>query len=175
MNIGHSSNLIYDKCAYDDYLSESVLPGNYRLSPYSVHNCDGCLSTFGPRGSNGVSTSTDHVIAPKQKLTDIESILTNRNVPTSKCKDGKLNKVNVTKLDLKHSKLCGKTLDPLSTRLTHPAANYRGISINRFYDLNRNPQAIIHWNASANTRLEARDNYSVTIPKVNNMNNVIPK
>ena len=150
VNIGHSSRLLYDKCAYDDYLSESVAPLLYQLNPERIHNCDGCLSVFGPRSSAGpqsygVSTTLGHQPAPSQKLVDVESILSNRNVLKSKCKDGQVNDIDVTKFQLQHARICNDFLDPLSTRLTNPPANYRGMSINRFYDLPKHPQANIFY------------------------------
>lgn len=166
MNIGHSSRLPYDKCAYEDRLSESVAPGNYRLAPYHITNCDACLSTFGPRGRYGVSTLTGHRTAPSQDLVDLESVLTNRNVLQSKCKDGKVNDIDVTKFRLQHVRACNNYLDPVASRLTNPVSNYRGIGLNRFYELDRDPQANIFWNFARNTTLEARDNHRVTIPKM---------
>lgn len=71
--IGHSSRLSYDKCSYDDYLSESVSPLLYKLNPNQVNNCNSCLSVFGPRSSisgnsKGVSTLVGDVTIPSQEL-----------------------------------------------------------------------------------------------------------
>ena len=107
MNIGYSSRLGYDQCAYDDRLQESTSPLLYRLDTNRINNCDKCLSVFGPRAShNGVGVSSsakNNNIAPAQALVDVESILSNRNVSQSKCKDGKVNKVDVTKFNLHHT------------------------------------------------------------------------
>lgn len=173
VNIGHSSNLIYDRCAYDDYLSESVGPLLYRLNPNQINNCNACLSVFGPRSrsgppSYGVSTTVGHTSAISQDLVDVESILSNRNVIASKCKDGKVNDIDVTKFHLQHAKLCNDYLDPLATHLTDPPQNYRGMSINRFHNLPKNPQANIFYEFAVNTKLEAKDNYKPIIPKLIN-------
>lgn len=168
VNFGHSSRLGYDDCAYPDKLMESTGPLAYRLDTNYNHNCDGCLSTFGPRSGfmgNGVSTTTGHVPATAQYVTDVESILKNLNVKSSKCKTGKFNDIDVTKLGLKHNPICNKFLDPMSSRLTYPAATYRDMSINRFYDLNQDPQLNIFWNFETNTRLEAKDNFMEYLPK----------
>ena len=82
-NIGHSSRLPYDRCAYSDSLQESVGPLLYNLDPTQINNCNACLSVFGPRTSSGprsygVSTTVGHVTAPSQQLVDVESILSNR-------------------------------------------------------------------------------------------------
>lgn len=171
VNIGHSSRLAYDKCSYNDYLSESVAPVLYRLNPHQINNCNGCLSVFGPRTnqgprSHGVSSSVGHTTAPTQDLVDVESILSNRNVIASKCKDGKVNDIDVTKFQLQHARVCNDFLDPVSSMLTNPPANYRGMSINRFYDLPKNPQANIFWDFAVNTKLEAKDNYRERVPRL---------
>lgn len=127
------------------------------------------MSVFGPRGSHngyGDSTTVGHRNAPSQDLVDVESILSNRNVIASKCKDGKVNDIDVTKFQLQHARICNDFLDPVSTHLTNPAANYRGMNINRFYDLDRNPQAVIFYPFSVNTQLEAKDNYRERINSV---------
>ena len=168
VNIGHSSRLDYDRCYYNDRLKESVSPLLYRLNPNQINNCESCLSVFGPRaGHNGVGNSTTvpiHATAPAQGLVDVESILSNRNVIASKCKDGKVNDIDVTKFQLQHARICNDYLDPLATHLTNPPQNYRELAINRFYDLPTNPQLPIFWNFSVNSQLEAIDNYREIIP-----------
>ena len=175
MNIGHSSRLPYDKCAYDDRLSESVSPLLYQVNPVKIANCDACLSTLGPRASVkgygnslAIDPSPENNVAPSQQLVDVESVLSNRNVFTSKCKIGRVNPIDVTKHGLKDAKVCNKYLDPLSSRLTYPAKNYRSIAVDRFYDLPKNPQEPIFWNFATNTRLEAKDNFKEQIPNIKN-------
>ncbi len=169
LNIGHSSRLGYDSCAYADKLEVSVGPLGYRLDPNWQENCNQCLSTLGPRSSymgQGVSSTVGFPIATSQKLVDVESVLTNRNVKTSKCKRDSVNPINVTKFGVKHSRICNDQLNPLSSRLTYPAANYRDLAINRFYNLDRNPQANVFYDFSVNTKLEAKDNFVVELPKL---------
>ena len=100
MNIGHSSRLPYDDCAYPDKLLESTSPLNYRINTDQIYNCNKCLSTFGPRSGymgHGVSTAVDTKYAEAQDLIDLDSIMSNRNVRTSKCKKGKVNPVDLQK------------------------------------------------------------------------------
>ena len=180
LNIGHSSRLGYDKCSYDDQLSESVGPLLYNLNPNQINNCNACLSVFGPRASSGprsfgVSTTTGHVSAPSQQLVDVESILSNRNVIASKCKDGKVNDIDVTKFNLQHARICNDFLDPIATHLTNPPANYRGMSINRFYDCHINPQQNIFYNFAVNTKLEAKDNYRERVPRLMRYDPALPQ
>jgi hypothetical protein len=177
---GHSSRSKYDKCAYDDYLSESVGSLIYRINPNQINNCNACLSVFGPRTSAspysyGVSSTTGHVSAQSQQLVDVESILSNRNVIASKCKDGKVNDIDVTKFHLQHARVCNDYLDPVATHLTNPPQNYRGMSINRFYDLNKNPQANIFWDFGVNTKLEAKDNYKERVPRLVKYDPTLPR
>ncbi len=169
LNIGHSSRLGYDSCAYSDRLNESVGPLGYRLDPNWQENCNQCLSTLGPRSSymgQGVSTSVGHPIATSQKLVDVESVLSNRNLKTTKCKRDGVNPINVTKFGVKHMRTCNDYLNPLSSRLTYPAANYRDMAVNRFYNLDRNPQVNIFYDWSVNTKLEAKDNFVVDVPRM---------
>ena len=67
-------------------------------------------------------------------------------------KDAQVNDIDVTKFQLQHARVCNDFLDPLATHLTNPPANYRGMSINRFYDLPKNPQANIFNNFLLNQR-----------------------
>jgi hypothetical protein len=171
LNIGHSSRLGYDKCFIDDDISESVSPLLYRLNPNSINNCNSCLSVFGPRSSggprsHGVSTITGDVTAPSQELVDVESILSNRNVIASRCKDGQVNDIDVTRFNLQHARTCNDFLDPVASRLTNPPQNYRGMSINRFYDCHQNPQTNIYYPGDVNTKLEATDNYRERVPRL---------
>ena len=173
INIGISSRLDYDPCYIDDNIYESTGPLQYQLSTDKIHNCNECVSRFGPRPSQGTNggfiatiKGTDD-IAVSQSLVDLESILTNRNVKQSKCKNGQVNSINVLKIPLnKNPSICNNFLDPISSHLTNPPQNYRGISINRFYDLRKDPQANIYYDAASNSRLEAKDNYVQRVPKL---------
>ena len=174
VNIGHSSRLSYDKNAYEDKLAESVSPLSYRMNPISIYNVNACNSTFGPRttahgsqmGSRISMAVPPNVIAPAQQLVDIDSILSNRNVLQSKCKDAKVNDINVTQFRLQHARVCNNFLDPVSSRITNPSINYRSIPINRFYNLRKNPQVNIFYDFAVNSKLEAKDNYRVNIPNM---------
>lgn len=169
---GHSSRLSYDHPAYEDKLSESVSPVLYKLNPNQISNCNNCLSVWGPRPAQGAhsfgvsTTLPTNRVALSQELVDLESILSNRNVLASKCKDGKLNPIDITNFKLQHPRTCNDFLDPISSHLTNPPQNYRGISINRFYDLNKNPQSNIFYDFAVNTKLEAIDNFREKIPNI---------
>lgn len=169
MNIGYSSRLPYDDCAYPDKLKESTDPLKYVLSTDKIYNCNRCLSTLGPRSSHmghGVSTYRDTTYAEAQDLVDIDSIFSNRNVKTSKCKKGHINPINPTKFREYHTRICNNTLDPEYSRLSYPSANYRDMSINRFYNTIHDPQEPIFWDFAVNTSLEEKDNFVPDIPQL---------
>ena len=175
MNIGYSSLLPYDECAYRTKTQISTDPMIYKLDTNQIWNCKQCFSGFGPIPSymgNGVSTIIGQPVATSQYLTDIDSILSNRNVVISKCRTGNVNPLNPTKLSQKDLGNCKhKYLDPVTSRLTNPAFNYREAPIDRFYNLNQNPQDNIFWNFAVNTDLEMKDNFKFKYDgiKINNM------
>ena len=178
MNIGHSSRLGYDKCAYDDRLTESTDPLSYRLYPGYIYNCDTCLSTLGPRSThNGsdLSTPIGQPPATAQQLADVESILTNRNMKTSKCRKYGANTVDVNKFPLKHARICNTFLNQEPTKLSYPAYNYKEVAINRFYNLQKDAQANIFWDFAENTKLSAKDSYIPDVPNVSSFDDVLPK
>jgi hypothetical protein len=167
LNAGHFSNPRYDKCAYPEDLYESTAPYAYVMNTDRIHNCNGCLTTFGPRGSYlgaGVSSPSGDVIAAAQQNVDVDSIMSNRNMPLSKCKKGKVNPVDVTRIKTKNTPVCNDYLDGQHSKMTDPAMFYRGAAINRFYDLNKDPQANIFYDWAINTSLEAKDNFIPELP-----------
>jgi len=115
---------------------------------------------------HGVSTPRDLGYAESQDLTELDSIFSNRNVTASKSKKGRVNPVNPLETEtLFHAKSCASKIDPAYSRETNPSSNYRGMEVNRFVNVHRNPQNIIFENFSVNTRLEAADNYSPDVPQ----------
>ncbi len=168
--IGHSSRPRYDNCAYPDKLKESTDPVNYRLNKDYIHNCNRCLNSngAGPRTTGmgfGDSTVFNVGHAPANDLVDVDSICRNLNVKISKCKRGKLNPVNLTKYKNTDYNLCGNYTHPEYTKLSYPSSNYRDMSVNRFYNLHHDPQEVIFYDMQHNTRLEAKDNYVVSLPE----------
>jgi hypothetical protein len=168
MNIGHSSRLPYDTCFYPDNLSESVGPGTYRLQQESTYNCDSCLAPFGVRADirgNSVSTAVPVGPAMSQRLVDVESNLSNRNLPQSRCRNGRVNLTDATRQELNHREKCNNLLSPEYSHHTSSPKNFRDAQINRFYNLKKNPQEPIFYNFASNTTLEAKDNYRPQMPK----------
>jgi hypothetical protein len=175
INFGHSSRLSYDDCAYEDQHEDSIGHFSRHMNPISINNCNGCFTGFGPRAASyGVSTTVGHRTAPKQELVDLETVLSNRNVLASKCRDGRVNDIDVTKFRLQHARTCNDFLDPISSRCTNNASLYRGMSINRFEDLPKNAQTNIFWDWNKNTTLEAKDNYRERVPRMLSADPALP-
>ena len=175
-NYGYSSNIRYDPEYIQDDINQSTAPILSILDPNRVKNCNQCLSLNGPRaGHNGWGNSIpiqNPSITPAQDLVDIDSIMSNRNVKYDKSKKGFVNPIDVFQFNTFNSNVCNKDLDPLSSTLTYPKQLYREMSINRFYDLNINPQVNIYYDWGVNTKLEAKDNYDSPYPfSINDLNN----
>ena len=167
-NYGASTNLRYDNQYITEDIQQSTAPLQSVLDPNRVKNCDQCLSLNGPIPSlGGWADSTplkNPGLTPMQELTDIDSIMTNRNVKATKTRRGNVNDIDVFKYKTYNSKLCNKFLDPNPTILTTPKQLYREMSINRFFDFNQNPQVNLYWNDTVNSQLEAKDNYDFPYP-----------
>ena len=167
-NYGVSSRLQYDNDYINDSIEQSTAPLMSQIDPNRVKNCNQCLSYFGPRqGHNGWGDSialSEPGLTPAQSLVDIDSIMTNRNVKQDRSKKGMVNMVDVFKFKTFDSTICDRALDPLSSISTFPKQLYREMSINRFYDLNINPQVNIYYDWAVNSQLEAKDNYGYPYP-----------
>jgi len=162
MQSGHFSRTPYDNSVYDEDVYQSTSPYEYVMNTDRIHNTNGCLNQYGPISSimgAGTSSPTGDVIAASQANIDIDSIMSNRNVSLSKAKMGKVNPVDVQKIQTKKSPICAPGVNSAHSRITDPVMFYRGAPINRFFDLLTDPQANIYYNESINTRLEAKDNY----------------
>lgn len=168
MNIGNSNRLVYDKCFYPDNLSESVAPGDYRLQQYSTYNDGSCLAPFGVKfdlRGNSVSTLGQVGPAMSQRLVDVESNLSNRGLPQSRCRTGRVNLTDPNKQQFNHRENCNSLLSPEYSHHTSSPKNLKGAQINRFYNLLKNPQEPIFYDFAENTTLEAKDNYRPQVPK----------
>jgi hypothetical protein len=167
-NFGVSSKLQYDPSFIQDDIEQSVAPIQSILDPNRVKNCSQCFNLNGPRpGHNAWGDNLPVArpsITPAQQLTDIDSIMKNLNVKASRDKRGMVNNIDVFKFKTYDTELCDRGLDPLSSIATYPKQLYREMSINRFYDLNINPQVNIFWNWAVNSQLEAKDNYDNPYP-----------
>jgi hypothetical protein len=178
MNIGHSSKLQYDKNYYPEHLDESVAPGDYRLQVYSIYNNKSCFAPIGINsgaGGAGVSSIKQYGPAMSQQLVDIESDLSNRGLPQSRARDGRINLKDLTKQKLYNLNEClTDSLSPEYSHLTSTPKNFRDLQINRFYNLHKNPQEPIFYDFAINTTLEAKDNYVPVGPRVLSQTSAYP-
>jgi len=177
-NFGVSSRLQYDPTFISDDIEQSVAPLQSILDPNRVKNCSQCFNLNGPRpGHNGWGDNipiANPGLTPAQQLVDVDSIMSNRNVKASRDKRGMVNPIDVFKFKTYDTKLCDRGLDPLASISTYPKQLYREMSINRFYDLNINPQVNIFWNWAVNSQLEAKDNYDNPYPYFLTEDNSLP-
>lgn len=178
-NYGMSSKLQYDPSFIRDDIEQSVAPIQSILDPNRVKSCSQCFSLN--TRANRINSYGDNIaippessLAPAQDLTDIDSIMKNLNVKASRDKRGMVNNIDVFKFKTYDTKLCDRSLDPLSSIATYPKQLYREMSINRFYDLNINPQANIYYDWGVNSQLEAKDNYSNPYPYFLDGDNSLP-
>jgi hypothetical protein len=176
MNIGNFNRLSYDNCAYEDRIQKSTDPLNYRLSVDQIYNSDRCNSIYGPRNSTyGCSTIGSPGYAVSQNMVDVESVLTNRNVKASKSRSSdRVNPINPTIMKGTHAQICGNKLNPEYTRLSFSSKNYKGMSVNRFYDTIHDPQANIFYDFARNTTLESKDNFIPQISQPWNQSAALP-
>jgi hypothetical protein len=130
--------------------------------PDFANNCKKCYTDHGPRGQDmNVSVITN------QNLIDVDSLLTNRSKIASDCKDGLVTDIKFDQYKKYHLPNCNKFMDRHDTRLTHPIHNYRGMTIDWFFEPrvgNRDEQCNIFWNFEENTRLTAKDSYRPDVP-----------
>lgn len=76
------NRLMYDSCAYQQELSQSVSPLSYILDPVKYNNCNKCRMELGIVGGTAVS----HVAG---NLVDLENDLRGQNRPNTHCPDFK--------------------------------------------------------------------------------------
>lgn len=156
------TRLPYDKCAYQDRVRRGVFPGKYKVDTNQIYNSEHMFPGVGINDA-GFGVSHPHLdsVAPKNELVDIESYLSNRNIPASDCPELGANLKTLKSGKFKHPKK-GKEkgfLTPTQSRLEYPLPQTRGIAVDRFHYTHHDPQAHIFWDFSRNTTREAKDNY----------------
>ena len=172
-NAGYSSKQRYDKITYQEDVYDTTAPFNYITDTNLIYNCAGCLPAYGVSGGymgGGVSTVSGNVVASAQQNIDVDSITSNRNVPISRARHGKVNPVDILKLKTRNEQQCFDTLNARHSKMSDPGMFYRGVPINRFYDPIKDPQANIPVFYSSrqfvNTSLEAKNNFVPSLPRL---------
>lgn len=157
-----STRKLYDECSTNLFYRQSTDPLIYRLLPDYANNCSKCYTDYGPKGQK-MNTS----VITNENLIDVDSLLTNRRKIASDCKDGLVTDINFNNYKKYNLPLCDKFMDRNDSRLSHPIHNYRGMTIDWFFEPrvnNRDEQCNIFWNFEENTKLTAKDNYRPDIP-----------
>lgn len=170
-----SNRLIYDDCAFSDFLRQNNDQFNHRLWSGYHFNCSRCRPKYSPGGDYGDSmVNNSEVIKYKPELDDewnidVESDLRNLKIKNSKAFDGGVNLLNMNKLTYDAKKSCNILFDPLThvyTRLTYPAFDVKVWYVNRFDYLYKDPQdpSTIYWDRGLDTKQYAKDTYRVDGP-----------
>ena len=168
LNAGYFSNQRYDKNTTINDIKQSVNPYTYVSDINSRNNSNQKTFLYGGRPSfqSGVSNMVGNAPATSQQNVDIDSIMSNRNVPLSRSREAKVNHVNLSSIKLKDLQVGTDYIDYRHTRMTDPAMFVRGCPINRFYTLNKNPQENIYYDWGVNTKLDAKDNFNAELPNL---------
>lgn len=112
-----ANRLIYDKCAYNQQVDESIKPLEYVLDNSSAIHSNPCRITHGTTGGNQVNITSGGRLGQ----IDLESQLFNLNSRSSKCdpcenKNVKVNSTNLNTCELwqlnRIGSLPGKNLNP---------------------------------------------------------------
>lgn len=172
------ARLNYDNCFQNDIVKQSTGPGNYKLFTGQTDNKSACHSLNGSRNDRTRNSSELDKGATMGDRADIESTLTNRDEPASRCLKKRTLSEKNKKLqrELQKGILCDNFLNYTHTRLENPIDDYRGLSTislqveyplinpeeNVFYGHNSTILKDQNMNSryGRSTRLEAKDLYS---------------
>jgi len=175
---GHSSRLTYDQCFINEDTQQSTKPGEYSLYDGQSNNDNSCHANLGPRNNRSLNSSEVSKGTTLSDRAEIESELSLRGTPSSKCSKNRTLDDMKKKLatELQESVYCDNFLNPTSSRLENSIDEYRGLSTlqlqlnypltnpldNVFYGHNKTSLINQAGNSrgGTNTRLESKDNYS---------------
>lgn len=172
----HFSRLTYDQCYIDEETKQSIKPGEYNLYYGQNQHDNQCHSLDGPRNDR-VHNSSENSKSTLGERTELESKLSNRDEPASKCSESRTlsDKRKGIASNLKHHVQCDEYLNPQHSRLNEPIDNFRGLStinlqldypiidpkVSVFYGHNKTvlPEQNVNSRFGNSTRLEAKDTY----------------
>jgi len=172
----HFGRLRYDQCYIDEETKQSIQPGEYKLYYGQNQHNNKCNSLDGPRNDRS-SNSSENAKANLGERAELESLLSNRDMPASKCTSGNTldDKRRAISRGLKHNVMCDDFLNANHSRLNEPIDNFRGLSTinlqldfpitdpqNNVFD-GHNVTALENQNINSrfgsSTRLESKDEY----------------
>lgn len=181
-----STRIPYDECAFREEVTQSVIPGHYRLYDGQYENTGKCILHAGPRNTRTYNSSEISQV-DRNNLVDVDSILSGRNLQLTSCVEGRtledLNK-QYNGLQLQDPKLCSDFLLPTETRYSHPATNYKITQCAGCFPMEYpiiDPNEFIFWGQNGisrdglGTRNDVKDNYSASNPNTINDVNVRPQ
>lgn len=178
----HFGRLTYDECYINEETKQSIMPGEYKLYYGQNVNEKSCHSLNGPR-SNRTGNSSENASNNLEERTEIESLLSNRDLPASKCTGNRTmeDKRKAIARRLNQSVECNNSLHPDYSRLSQPMDNFRGLSTinlqmnfpiippqeNVFYGHNITTLENQGMNSrfGNSTRLESKDDYRKSLNK----------
>ena len=154
----------YDDSAAKSQNERSSGPGIYRLYAGVGDNCQKCFSYNGPANSNAdVSVARSGCGGGFGNMIDVESSLSNRNLPLGECNDEQRKTGYLShQSNIVNTKPCSNFLERSESRFTHPLDSYRGMSTFDYAlhpHLAINPQCNIYNGEELSTRLHAKDTY----------------
>jgi|APSaa5957512622_1039677.scaffolds.fasta_scaffold14897_2 hypothetical protein len=181
-----STRIPYDECAFKEEVTQSVIPGLYHLYDGQYENKDKCIFYAGPRNTRTYNSSEVSQV-DRNNLVDVDSILSGRNVPLTRCMEGRkmedLNK-QCDGLKIQNPLLCSDFLLPTETRYSHPAERYKAMPCVGCFPLEYpmiDPKEFVFWGHNGisrdglGTRNYVKDNYTEKTPNVINDINVRPQ
>lgn len=176
----HFGRLTYDECYINEETKQSIMPGEYKLYYGQSQHDKSCHSLDGPR-NNRSSCSSENPINTLGDRAEVESLLSNRDLPASKCTESRTlaDKRSAIARNLTHVTECDNYLYPNHSRLNHPIDNFRGLSTidlqlnypitpaqeSVFYGHNISTLENQNMNSrfGSSTRLEAKDEYKKSV------------
>jgi hypothetical protein len=171
----------YDNCAYAEKINNSQKSMYYKLYNGQSEQCKPCVASYGPRNnrlhhSSEITTVSRETPLDLGLITEVESLLSNRSYPNSRCMttrtlEEKQNKLKNIKMGLTPVE-CDTLLRSSDTRLDLPVDNFRGIYVDRWeYPIINPVNWVYEWSEKEgniqigrNTKLGVRDMYKTQLP-----------
>ena len=170
------NRLDYDTCSYKQELSESVAPGEYRLSSPFI-SCRDCFT----KDPQLIMQRAGGSVAKNLPMIDVDSELLNLNRKLSNCSSNdfipNFNKKGVIDNSIEQVNFGDCKIPTIeNTRLSNPSCNLRGTGWNRWEWLCNDPQerVLTPFDNNISSRIVIKDNHRPKIPKPIDQNIFLP-